>query len=206
MLAKYFVPIVLGILFISGCSKTENLQPEIVLESYSEGPDEADGPYSDQFKVGLDDSSAQQDSKYTYLKAVEIYNDDIIVTTYAFPEASYNHGTDSITSTMDGITLQTMIVSGTDTETAKSMAETKKIELKQDKTVKEIKVEGEGTSYTVNYDHSINGTTYSKKLFIYATEIDDTYSLVTTIDIDTSKFGEEAMPVIEELMTIWPLG
>ena len=135
---------------------------------------------------------------------MEVYNEDVIVTTYAFPESSFGNGTDSVVSSINGITLRTTLLKGTPEAVVKDAADTRKKALKQDNRNSNINVT-EGAVTAIDYETRVSGETYPKRICISAERVTDSYSLLTVIDIDTSSLTEDSMPAVEELAEIFPM-
>ena len=191
---KKIVFIIASLLLLASCGK-EEAAPDITLEAYT-GETES---YAEEPET---ESSSLLD--YEYLKSVEVYNEDVIVTTYAFPESSFGSGTDSVVSHINGVTLRTTLLKGTPEAVVKDAADTRRKALKQDNRNSSINVT-EGAVTTIDYETRVSGETYPKRIYISAEHVTDDYSLLTVIDIDTSSLTEESMPAIEELATIFPM-
>lgn len=174
-----------------GCGRNPEAPATVHLEAYTE-ESEAESDIS------------VEDTAYKYLNAVEIYNDDVIVATYTFANASFGENRDTVVSEMEGIAIRSSIVEGP--QAAKAAAEEKRTILKKDKSVSNIHIGGHGTSYTLDYELTRENVIYPKRIYFSAEEVDDTYTLLTSIEIDTEKATDDIMPVMEELSQIWILG
>lgn len=188
--------IFVGILTLTGCGSSES---ETKLESYAVSGEEV----------------SESENRYTYLTSINLKKDNANLRVYLPDGESPEKSESMASSSMDGITVETELITDDSGADVSSISETEFItrqtEINQLAGIQDITniPESAGDSFSIrqigyNINDS-NGTIFPCTVIIKADHIQDTYFLKTVITVDNSKANEDTKSVLKEIMDAFGL-
>lgn len=188
--------IFVGILALTGCGSSKS---ETKLESYAVSGEEV----------------SESENRYTYLTSINLKKDNANLRVYLPDGESPEKSESKASSSMDGVTVETELITDDNGANVSSISETEFItrqtEISQLAGIQDITdiPESTGDSFSIRQiGYNINdgsGTIFPCTVIIKADHIQDTYFLKTVITVDNSQANEEAKSILKEIMDAYGL-
>lgn len=188
---KRFFIIFVGVLVLTGCGSPKS---EIKLESYAVSGEEV----------------SESESRYTYLTSINLKKDNANLRVYLPDGESPEKSESMASSSMDGITVETELITDDSGANESSISEvefiTRQTEISQLPGIQDITdiPESTGDSFSIRQiGYNINdgsGTIFPCTVIIKADHIQDTYFLKTVITVDNSSAGDNSGLILKEIL------
>ena len=200
---KAYIPAVLmfslSLCIFTSCGKDNDIVTTTQLEPYTEEQETIEKDESEKY-AGYPTETPEI---YQYLERAMLTDGNTQVWTYAFPGAVMDEQTGTLESEMSGIRICSHLMQGSSASCAEDVAMREKGATEENG---KTDMEEQNGSYVISYSITAGGTSYPCSTCISAVDVLENTCLVTAVTIDTSKFTESDMPVIEEVASIWPVG
>lgn len=193
---KRFFIIFVGILVFTGCGSPKS---ETKLESYAVSGEEV----------------SESESRYTYLTSINLKKDNANLRVYLPDGESPEKSESKASSSMDGITVETELITDGSGANVSSISETEFItrqteisQLAGNQDITDIPESAGDSSSIRQIGYNINdgsGTIFPCTVIIKADHIQGTYFLKTVITVDNSKANEDTKSVLKEIMDAFGL-